>query len=155
TTILSAIALWPITQFTLGMDSVYNIGATQFTGWSLFFCGIVGLVVTGLLIWVTEYYTSTEYRPARSIAAASETGDGTNDIQGRAVSMEATALPAIIIVAGIIVSYNLAALFGIAIAVTTMLALAGMIVALDAYGPVTDNAGGIAEMAEMDEDVRK
>ncbi len=155
TTILSAIALWPITEFTLGMDSVYNIGATQFTGWSLFFCGIVGLVVTGLLIWVTEYYTSTEYRPVRSIAAASETGHGTNVIQGLAVSMEATALPAIIIVAGIIVSYNLAALFGIAIAVTTMLALAGMIVALDAYGPVTDNAGGIAEMAEMDEDVRK
>ncbi|WP_334128759.1 sodium-translocating pyrophosphatase [Sneathiella sp.] len=155
TTILSAIALWPITQFTVGMDTVYSIGATQFTGWSLFFCGIVGLVVTGLLIWVTEYYTSTEYRPVRSIAAASETGHGTNVIQGLAVSMEATALPAIIIVAGIIVSYNLAALFGIAIAVTTMLALAGMIVALDAYGPVTDNAGGIAEMAEMDEDVRK
>ncbi len=155
TTVLSALALWPITQFTVGMNTVYNIGATQFTGWSLFFCGIVGLVVTGLLIWITEYYTSTEYRPVRSIAAASETGHGTNVIQGLAVSMEATAVPAIIIVAGIIVSYNLAALFGIAIAVTTMLALAGMIVALDAYGPVTDNAGGIAEMAEMDEEVRK
>lgn len=155
TTILSAIALWPITQLTIGMDTVYTIGAKEFTGMSLFFCGLVGLVVTGLLIWITEYYTSTEYRPVRSIAAASETGHGTNVIQGLAVSMEATAIPAIIICAGIIVSYNLAALFGIAIAVTTMLALAGMIVALDAYGPVTDNAGGIAEMANMDEEVRK
>jgi len=155
TTILSALALWPITQFTVGIDTVYTIGAKEFTGMHLFFCGLVGLVVTGLLIWITEYYTSTEYRPVRSIAAASETGHGTNVIQGLAVSMEATAIPAIIIVAGIIVSYNLAALFGIAIAVTTMLALAGMIVALDAYGPVTDNAGGIAEMADMDEDVRK
>jgi K(+)-stimulated pyrophosphate-energized sodium pump len=122
---------------------------------SLFLCGLVGLVVSGLLIWITEYYTSTEYRPVRSIAAASETGHGTNVIQGLAVSMEATAVPALIICAGIVVSYNLGALFGIAIAVTTMLALAGMVVALDAYGPVTDNAGGIAEMAEMDEDVRK
>ncbi len=155
TTVLSAIALWPVTSFTIGMDTVYTIGEKEFTGMSLFFCGLVGLVVTGLLIWITEYYTSTEYRPVRSIAAASETGHGTNVIQGLAVSMEATAVPAIIICAGIIVSYNLAALFGIAIAVTTMLALAGMIVALDAYGPVTDNAGGIAEMAEMDEDVRK
>ncbi|MCF8468671.1 MAG: sodium-translocating pyrophosphatase [Sneathiella sp.] len=155
TTVLSAAALWPITSFTIGMDSVYTIGAKEFTGTSLFFCGLVGLVVTGLLIWITEYYTSTEYRPVRSIALASETGHGTNVIQGLAVSMEATAIPAIIICAGIIVSYNLAALFGIAIAVTTMLALAGMIVALDAYGPVTDNAGGIAEMANMDEDVRK
>ncbi len=155
TTILSAIALWPITQFTVGIDIVYTIGDKSFTGMSLFFCGLVGLVVTGLLIWITEYYTSTEYRPVRSIAAASETGHGTNVIQGLAVSMEATAVPAIIIVAGIIVSYNFAALFGIAIAVTTMLALAGMIVALDAYGPVTDNAGGIAEMADMDEEVRK
>ncbi|MEH6546442.1 MAG: sodium-translocating pyrophosphatase [Sneathiella sp.] len=154
-TVLSAIALWPVTDMTIGMDTVYNIGDKEFTGMSLFFCGLVGLVVTGLLIWITEYYTSTEYRPVRSIAAASETGHGTNVIQGLAVSMEATAVPAIIICAGIIVSYNLAALFGIAIAVTTMLALAGMIVALDAYGPVTDNAGGIAEMAEMDEEVRK
>ena len=155
TTVLSAIALWPVTQFTVGIDTIYTIGDKQFTGMHLFFCGLVGLVVTGLLIWITEYYTSTEYRPVRSIAASSETGHGTNVIQGLAVSMEATAVPAIIIVAGIIVSYNLAALFGIAIAVTTMLALAGMIVALDAYGPVTDNAGGIAEMAEMDEEVRK
>lgn len=155
TTVLSAFALWPITSMTLGMDTEYMIGDKAFTGMSLFYCGLVGLVVTGLLIWITEYYTSTEYRPVRSIAKASETGHGTNVIQGLAVSMEATAIPAIIICAGIIIAYNFAALFGIAIAVTTMLALAGMVVALDAYGPVTDNAGGIAEMADMDEDVRK
>jgi len=155
TAVLSAIALWPITSMTIGTDTTFSIGAKEFTGASLFYCGLIGLVVTGLIIWVTEYYTSTEYRPVKSIAGASETGHGTNVIQGLAVSMEATAIPAIIICAGIIVAYNLAALFGIAIAVTTMLALAGMVVALDAYGPVTDNAGGIAEMAEMDEDVRK
>lgn len=155
TTVLSAIALWPITALTIGMDSTYTIGDTSFTGMSLFYCGLIGLVVTALLIWVTEYYTSTEYRPVRSIAKASETGHGTNVIQGLAVSMEATAIPALIICAGIIAAYNMAALFGIAIAVTTMLALAGMVVALDAYGPVTDNAGGIAEMADMDAEVRK
>jgi K(+)-stimulated pyrophosphate-energized sodium pump len=155
TTVLSAILLWPITSFTIGMDTVFTIDDKSFTGVSLFYCGLVGLAVTGLLIWITEYYTSTSYRPVRSIAAASETGHGTNVIQGLAVSMEATAIPAIIICVGIVVSYNFAALFGIAIAVTTMLALAGMVVALDAYGPVTDNAGGIAEMADMDEDVRK
>ncbi|MEH6474066.1 MAG: sodium-translocating pyrophosphatase [Sneathiella sp.] len=155
TTILSAIALWPITEMTIGTATEFTIGAKSFTGASLFYCGLIGLAVTALLIWVTEYYTSTEYRPVRSIALASETGHGTNVIQGLAVSMEATAIPAIIICAGIIMSYNFAALFGIAIAVTTMLALCGMVVALDAYGPVTDNAGGIAEMADMDAEVRK
>ncbi|MBL4740438.1 MAG: sodium-translocating pyrophosphatase [Sneathiella sp.] len=155
TTVLSAIVLWPVTSWIVGMGTEMSIGGKTFTGESLFYCGLVGLVVTGLLIWVTEYYTSTDYRPVRSIAKASETGHGTNVIQGLAVSMEATAIPAIIICGGIIVSYNLAALYGIAIAVTTMLALAGMVVALDAYGPVTDNAGGIAEMADMDEEVRK
>jgi K(+)-stimulated pyrophosphate-energized sodium pump len=126
-----------------------------FTGMSLFYCGLVGLVVTGLIIWVTEYYTSTEYRPVRSIALSSETGHGTNVIQGLAISLEATAVPALIICAAIVSTFMLAGLVGIAIAVTAMLAVAGMVVALDAYGPVTDNAGGIAEMAEMDEDVRK
>ncbi|MFN4310912.1 MAG: sodium-translocating pyrophosphatase [Ferrovibrio sp.] len=156
TGILSAIVLWPVTSWVLGgMDAQFTAGAKTFTAQSLFWCGIVGLVVTALIVWATEYYTSTEYRPVRSVAQASTTGHGTNVIQGLAVSMEATALPALFIVAGIIVTYMLAGLLGIAIAVTTMLALAGMVVALDAYGPVTDNAGGIAEMSDLPKDVRK
>ena len=153
--VISAIALWPITDHVIGMGTVMKMGDSAFTGMDLFLCGIVGLVLTGLIIWVTEYYTSTEYRPVRSVAKSSETGHGTNVIQGLAVSMEATAVPAILICASIVVTYQVAGLIGIAIAVTTMLALAGMVVALDAYGPVTDNAGGIAEMAELDESVRK
>ncbi len=124
------------------------------TGWDLFLCAIIGLALTGLIVVITEYYTATEYRPVRSIARSSTTGHGTNVIQGLAVSMEATALPVLAICAAIFGSYLIAGLFGIAVAATTMLALAGMIVALDAYGPVTDNAGGIAEMADLPRDVR-
>ncbi len=153
--VLSVPAVLGVTAWTIGLGTEYTAGSVSFTGLDLFFCGVVGLAVTGLLIWVTEYYTSTEYRPVRSVAKASETGHGTNVIQGLAVSMEATAVPALIIIAGIIVTFSIAGLFGIAIAVTTMLALAGMVVALDAYGPVTDNGGGIAEMAELDDSVRK
>jgi len=155
TGILSLILLWPLTAWLVGMDTAMKIGDVSFTGQALFYCGAVGLVVTALIVVITEYYTSTRYRPVHSIAKASVTGHGTNVIQGLAVSLEATALPALVIMAGIIVSYILAGLFGIAIAVTTMLALAGVIVALDAFGPVTDNAGGIAEMAGLPKEVRK
>ncbi|CAO3445263.1 Pyrophosphate-energized proton pump (EC 3.6.1.1) [Azospirillum argentinense] len=124
------------------------------TGGNLFVSSLVGLGVTGLLVWITEYYTSTAFRPVRSVARSSETGHGTNVIQGLAVSMEATALPVLVICVGIIIAYGQAGIFGIGIAATTMLALAGMVVALDAYGPVTDNAGGIAEMADMPKDIR-
>jgi len=156
TGVLSLIALYPITEHIVGMGTVYTVpdGGT-FTGMDLFLCGITGLVVTGLIVWITEYYTGTNFRPVQSVAKASQTGHGTNVIQGLAVSMEATALPALVICGGIIVTYLLAGLFGIAIAVTTMLALAGMVVALDAFGPVTDNAGGIAEMSGLEGDVRK
>ena len=153
--ILSAILIYFITDHVVGMNTLLTPLGEDIKGLSLFYCGLLGLIITGLIIWVTEYYTGTNYRPVQSIAKASTTGHGTNVIQGLAISLEATALPAIIIIAGIISTYSLAGLFGIAIAVTTMLALAGMVVALDAYGPVTDNAGGIAEMAELDEKVRK
>jgi K(+)-stimulated pyrophosphate-energized sodium pump len=151
---LSLLALWPVTDFIIGMDTQMQASGVTFTGADLFYCGAIGLIITGLIIVITEYYTGTGFRPVRSIADASRTGHGTNVIQGLAISLEATALPAIVIIAGILISYNLAGLFGIAIAVTTMLALAGMVVALDAFGPVTDNAGGIAEMADLPEEVR-
>ncbi len=155
TTVLSIPAIYWATSYTIGMDASFTVGDQSFTGMSLFWSMMVGLAVTGLIIWITEYYTGTEYRPVRSIAKASETGHGTNVIQGLAISLESTALPTLVIVVGIIVTYQLAGLMGIAFAATAMLALAGMVVALDAYGPVTDNAGGIAEMAEMDESVRE
>jgi K(+)-stimulated pyrophosphate-energized sodium pump len=154
--ILSLIFIYPVTQIVLGdMSKEFTFGETTFSGTSLYICSIIGIVITGLLIWITEYYTGTNYRPVQSVAKASTTGHGTNVIQGLAVSMEATALPALVIVIGIVMTFQLAGLFGIAIAVTAMLALAGMVVALDAYGPVTDNAGGIAEMSNLDENVRK
>ncbi len=151
TAALSVPALWFVTDYALGGMEV-EIGG--FTGRALFYCMLVGLGVTGLIVWITEYYTGTNYRPVRSIAKASETGHGTNVIQGLAISLESTALPTLVICAGIIVAYSLAGLIGIAFAATSMLALAGMVVALDAYGPVTDNAGGIAEMAGLDDEVR-
>ena len=152
TGVLSAVGLLPVTWVVIGFG---ELGASGITGWSLYLCGLIGLVVTGLIVWVTEYYTGTNHRPVQSIAKASVTGHGTNVIQGLAVSMEATAVPAIIICVAIVLTHMLAGLLGIAIAVTAMLALAGMVVALDAYGPVTDNAGGIAEMADLEESVRK
>jgi K(+)-stimulated pyrophosphate-energized sodium pump len=153
--VLSALAIAGVIAEMLGFDVVLPlVGGGTTDGAHLFGCSVTGLVVTGLIVWITEYYTSTEYRPVRSIANSSITGHGTNVIQGLAISMEATALPVLVICAGIIASFLFAGLFGIAVAAMTMLALAGMIVALDAYGPVTDNAGGIAEMADLPKTVR-
>jgi K(+)-stimulated pyrophosphate-energized sodium pump len=156
TGILSVVAIALVIYWLLGLSTPLTMSTgSSVTGLGLWLCAIVGLGVTGFIVWITEYYTATNYRPVRSIALSSTTGHGTNVIQGLAVSMEATALPVVVICVGIILSFIIAGLFGIAVAATTMLALAGMIVALDAYGPVTDNAGGIAEMADLPREVRR
>jgi K(+)-stimulated pyrophosphate-energized sodium pump len=170
TALLSIPLLYGATQLTLGDmntviggagfagDEPFIAGADaagpSFTGWQLFWCMLIGLGVTGLIVWITEYYTGTGYRPVKSIAKASETGHGTNVIQGLAISLESTALPTLVIVVAVVATYQIAGIIGIAFAATAMLALAGMVVALDAYGPVTDNAGGIAEMAGLEGEVR-
>lgn len=178
TVILSVPAIYFATQYTLGdmnaelggmngdataliessglsTEAVQGLVAgPQFTGMSLFICMMIGLAVTGLLVWITEYYTGTNYRPVKSIAKASVTGHGTNVIQGLAISLESTALPTLVIVVAVIAAFQIAGIIGVAFAATSLLALAGMVVALDAYGPVTDNAGGIAEMAGLEDEVR-
>ncbi|MFP5514442.1 MAG: sodium-translocating pyrophosphatase, partial [Alphaproteobacteria bacterium] len=152
---LSLVLILIVTAILFGFTRAIPMSdGTAITGFNLFVSALVGLGVTGLLVWITEFYTSTVFRPVRSVAKASETGHGTNVIQGLAVSMESTALPVIVICAGILIAHGQAGVFGIGIAATTMLALAGMVVALDAYGPVTDNAGGIAEMSDMPANIR-
>jgi K(+)-stimulated pyrophosphate-energized sodium pump len=153
--LISALLIAGVTEWFIGFDTLFYMDNRSISGCDLYLCTLTGLVVTGLLVWITEYYTGTHYRPVRLVAEASKTGHATNIIQGLAISMEATALPVLVICAGIIVSYLVAGLYGISIAATTMLALAGMVIALDAFGPITDNAGGIAEMSDLPAEVRK
>jgi K(+)-stimulated pyrophosphate-energized sodium pump len=165
TTLLAIPAIYAAFRVSLGDTLNAQIGGTvdaatgsvtgAFTGMDLFYSSLIGLAVTALIVWITEYYTGTNYRPVQSIARASQTGHGTNIIQGLAISLESTALPTLVIIVGLIASYQLAGFLGVAFAASAMLALAGMVVALDAYGPVTDNAGGIAEMSGLEEDVRQ
>lgn len=156
-TIGGAILIPVATWFALGGNldqTISTTTGTSFPAMNIIWASLIGLVVTALIVWITEYYTGTNYRPVQSIAKASQTGHGTNVIQGLAISLESTALPTLVIIVGLIASYQLAGFLGVAYAASAMLALAGMVVALDAYGPVTDNAGGIAEMAGLEEDVR-
>jgi K(+)-stimulated pyrophosphate-energized sodium pump len=163
-TLLAIPAIYGAFRLSLGDNLNAQIGGATdaatgsvsgaFTGMDLFYSSLIGLAVTALIVWITEYYTGTNYRPVQSIARSSQTGHGTNIIQGLAISLESTALPTIVIIVGLIASFQLAGFLGVAFAASAMLALAGMVVALDAYGPVTDNAGGIAEMSGLEEDVR-
>ena len=154
TAITSLLILYPVTILLLVLSETYTIGKI-FNGMDLYICGVVGFIITGLLIWITEYYTGTNYRPVRSVAQSSTTGHGTNVIQGLAISMEATAIPALIIVAGILYTNELSRIIWYCNCCYCNVSLTGMVVALDAYGPVTDNAGGIAEMAKLPKSVRK